>query len=157
MIEDTKNIICDFVDLVMPNLTPYESSFYVLLLKLLPVLRGNRQQRQFQPRPLCTSVQGWESLKRKSPYLLLGLQRHQIWEVFRRSCPSYSQEYAGAKTEKERINTNGPVVAKGSSSSEREGTMSGTLLGAPRVAEGIFPNCATAFDTQGSEPYGRLR
>jgi hypothetical protein len=34
MTEDTKNIICDFVDLVMPSLTPYESSFYVLLLRL---------------------------------------------------------------------------------------------------------------------------
>lgn len=33
MIVDTKNIICDFVDLVMPTLTPYESSFYILLLK----------------------------------------------------------------------------------------------------------------------------
>ena len=38
-----------------------------------------------------------------------------------------------------------------------EGTVSGTLFGAPGVAEGIFPNCATAFDTNGSEPYGLLR
>lgn len=34
MTEDAKNIICDFVDLVMPSLTPYESSLYVLLLRL---------------------------------------------------------------------------------------------------------------------------
>ena len=34
MTEDTKNIICDFVDHVMPNLSPYESSLYVLLLRL---------------------------------------------------------------------------------------------------------------------------
>ena len=32
--------------------------------------------------------------------------------------------------------------------------MSGTVFGAAGVADGIFnPNCATAFDTQGSEPY----
>jgi hypothetical protein len=34
MTEDPKNLICDFVDLVMPSLTPYESSFYVLFLRL---------------------------------------------------------------------------------------------------------------------------
>jgi len=32
--------------------------------------------------------------------------------------------------------------------------VSGTVFGAAGVADGIFnPNCATAFDTQGSEPY----
>jgi len=34
MTEDTKDIICDFVDQVMPDLTPYESSLYLLLLRL---------------------------------------------------------------------------------------------------------------------------
>jgi len=38
------------------------------------------------------------------------------------------------------------------------GALSGTPFWAPGVADGIFnPNCATAFDTQGSEPYGLLR
>ena len=34
MRQDVTDIICDFVDHVMPNLTPYESSLYVLLLRL---------------------------------------------------------------------------------------------------------------------------
>jgi len=34
MTDDSKDIICDFVDLVMPDLTPYESSLYLLLLRL---------------------------------------------------------------------------------------------------------------------------
>jgi len=34
MTEETKDIICDFVDHVMPDLTPYESSLYLMLLRL---------------------------------------------------------------------------------------------------------------------------
>ena len=33
MTEDAKDIICDFVDQVMPELTPYESALYLLLLR----------------------------------------------------------------------------------------------------------------------------
>src|SRR5271157_146075 len=34
MAEDFKDIFCDFVDYVMPSLTPYESSLYLLLMRL---------------------------------------------------------------------------------------------------------------------------
>jgi hypothetical protein len=34
MTEKSKEVICDFVDHVMPNLTPYESALYLLLLRL---------------------------------------------------------------------------------------------------------------------------
>jgi hypothetical protein len=34
MTEDIKGIICDFVDYVIPDLTPYQSTLYLLLLRL---------------------------------------------------------------------------------------------------------------------------
>jgi hypothetical protein len=41
--EDLKDIVCDFVDHVMTDLTPYESSLYLLLLRLSMFRDGSRQ------------------------------------------------------------------------------------------------------------------
>lgn len=45
MRQDVTDIICDFVDHVMPNLTPYESSLYVLLLRLSYIGNNSFQVR----------------------------------------------------------------------------------------------------------------
>ena len=45
MAEDTNDIICDFVDHVMPDLTPYESSLYLLLLRLSFFVNNSFQVR----------------------------------------------------------------------------------------------------------------
>jgi hypothetical protein len=41
MTVDPRDIICDFVDYVMPDLTPYESSFYLLLIRLSVLQDGS--------------------------------------------------------------------------------------------------------------------
>lgn len=43
--EDSKSIIFDFVDFVMPDLTPYESSLYLLLLRLSLLAHNSPQVR----------------------------------------------------------------------------------------------------------------
>ena len=45
MAEGLKDIICDFVDYVMPDLTPYESSLYLLLLRLSMLHDGSLNVR----------------------------------------------------------------------------------------------------------------
>jgi hypothetical protein len=43
--DSSKDTICDFVDHVMPNLTPYESALYLLLLRLSFLHDNSRQVR----------------------------------------------------------------------------------------------------------------
>ena len=45
MTENPNSIILDLVDLVMPDLTPYESSLYLLLLRLSVLQDGSRDVR----------------------------------------------------------------------------------------------------------------
>jgi hypothetical protein len=45
MIDNTQQLIQDFVDYLMPALTPYESSLYVLLLRLTFLKDGSNQVR----------------------------------------------------------------------------------------------------------------
>ena len=41
MNEDTKQLFCDIIDLLMPELTPYESALYILLIRLSILENGD--------------------------------------------------------------------------------------------------------------------
>ena len=77
MDDNLRGIICDFVDYVMPDLTPYESSLYLLLLRLSMLHDGSLKENLRTCCLICNSVKSGKSFEEAAPLILKSMQERR--------------------------------------------------------------------------------